>query len=68
MKMSNKVYDVLKWVVMIVLPASATLYSLLAGVWGFPYADEITQTITGVATFLGTVLCISSMQYNKKVS
>lgn len=65
MKMSNEVYDVLKWIVMVVLPASATFYSLLAGTWGFPYADEIVQTITGLATFLGAVLCISSVQYKK---
>lgn len=64
--MGNKVYDVLKWIVMIVLPASATLYSVLAGIWGFPYADEIVRTITGVAAFLGSVLMIRTAQYNKK--
>ena len=34
MKLSNKMYDVLKWVVIIVLPAISALYSGLAGVWG----------------------------------
>lgn len=66
--MSNKVYDILKWIVMIVLPACATLYSVLAGLWGFPYSDQIVGTITAVAAFLGTVLMISSVQYNKKTS
>lgn len=64
--MSNKVYDVLKWIVMIVLPACATLYSGMAGIWGLPYADQIPSTITLVTTFLGTALMISSAQYNKK--
>lgn len=63
--MSNKLYDVLKWIVAIVLPASATLYSLLAGIWSLPYGDQIPNTITGVATFLGTALMISSAQYKK---
>ena len=63
--MSNKVYDVLKWIVMIVLPACATLYSALAAIWGLPYGEQIVGTITAVAAFLGTVLMISSVQYKK---
>lgn len=63
---SNKVYDVLKWIVMIVLPAIATLYFALAGTWGLPYADEIVKTITAVDAFLGALLGISTVQYNKK--
>ena len=66
--MSNKVYDVLKWITMVVLPAIGTLYFALAGIWGFPYADQIGGTITAVVTFLGVVLGISSAQYNKKTS
>ena len=61
----NKVYNVLKWIVMIVLPACATLYVLLANTWGFPYADEISATITGITTFLGAIIGISSRSYNK---
>lgn len=64
----DKVYNVLKWVVMIVLPAAATLYVLLANTWGFPYADEISATITGVTTFLGAILGISSRSYKKSTS
>ena len=66
--MSNKLYDVLKWITMVVLPAIGTLYFALAGIWGFPYADQIGGTITAVVTFLGVVLGISSAQYNKKTS
>lgn len=64
--MSNKVYDVLKWIAMVVLPAIGTLYFALASIWGFPYAEEIVGTITAVDTFLGVLLGISSVQYSKK--
>ena len=64
--MSNKVYDVLKWIAMVFLPALATLYFALAGIWGFPYGEEVVGTITAVDTFLGVLLGISSAQYNKK--
>ena len=64
--MSNKMYDVLKWIAMVVLPAIATLYFALAGIWGFPYGEEIVGTITAIDAFLGAVLGISSAQYNKK--
>lgn len=64
--MSNKLYDVLKWIAMVVLPAIGTLYFALAGIWGFPYAEQVGGTITAVVTFLGVVLGISSTQYKKK--
>lgn len=63
--MPNKVYDTLKWIAMVVLPAVATLYFALAGIWGFPYGEEIVGTITAVDTFLGVVLGISSAKYHK---
>ena len=66
--MSNKTYDVLKWIAMVFLPAVATLYFALAGIWGFPYGEEIVGTITAVDTFLGVSLGISAAQYNKKTS
>ena len=65
--MNSKLYDVLTWVAMIVLPALATLYMGLANIWGFPYGEEISGTITLVDTFLGAVLMISTHQYNKRV-
>ena len=66
--MSNKVYNTLKWVVMIVLPAISTLYFALSGIWGFPYAEEVVGTIAAITTFLGAILGISNVQYNKKVN
>lgn len=65
MKMANNVYDVLKWVAQIVLPALGTLYAALAVIWGFPYGEEIVGTIIAVDTFLGALLGISSVTYNK---
>jgi len=63
--MSNKTYDVLKWIAQIVLPALATLYFALAGIWSFPYGEQVVGTITAVDTFLGVLLGISTAQYNK---
>lgn len=65
MKMSNKVYDVLKWIAMYLLPAIATLYFALAGIWNLPYGEQIVGTLTAVDTFLGVILGISNAQYKK---
>lgn len=63
LKMSDKTYDTLKWIAIILLPAIGTLYFTLSGIWGFPYAEQIVGTITAVDTFLGVILGISNMQY-----
>lgn len=65
MKMSNKVYDVLKWIAMYLLPALGTLYFALSGIWKLPYGEQVVGTITAVDTFLGVILGISTAQYNK---
>lgn len=62
---SNKVYDILKFIAQIVLPACGALYFTLAGIWGFPYGEQIVGTITAIDTFLGVVLMIDTHQYNK---
>lgn len=61
--MSNKVYDVLKWIAQIALPAAGTLYFALSQIWGLPYGEQIVGTITAVDAFLGALLGISSMNY-----
>ena len=66
MKLSNKAYDILKWIALVVLPAIGTLYFALAGIWGFPFAEQIVGTITAVDTFLGVLLGISAAQYKKQ--
>ena len=65
MKMSNKVYDVLKWIAMYFLPAIGTLYFALSGIWSLPYGEQVVGTITAIDTFLGVILGISNAQYNK---
>lgn len=64
--MSNKVYDVLKWIALVVLDAIGLFYEGFSAVWGLPLGDEIHTTCTLLAVLLGTVLGISSAKYNKK--
>ena len=61
--MSNKLYDVLKFIAQIVFPALGTLYFALAQIWGFPYGEQIVGTITAVDAFLGALLGISTAVY-----
>lgn len=63
--MSNRLYDVLKWIAMLFLPALGTLYFALSQIWGLPYGEEIVGTITAVDAFLGAILGISNANYNK---
>ena len=63
--MSNKTYDVLKYIAQIVLPALGTLYFALASIWGLPYGEQIVGTITAVDAFLGAILKISSDSYTE---
>ena len=65
MNMSNKTYDILKWIAQFLLPALGTLYFALSGIWGLPYGEQIVGTITAIDTFLGVILGISTAQYNK---
>ena len=68
MKLSNKAYDVLKYIATIALPAIGTLYSALAGIWGFPYGEQMVGTIVALDTCLGVLIGISSAQYKKNNS
>lgn len=64
--MSNKIYDTLKYIAQVILPAAGTLYFALAGIWGFPYGEAVVGTIAAVDTFLGVALGISTAQYKKQ--
>ena len=64
--MSNKLYDILKWIALYLLPALGTLYFTLSGIWEFPYGEQIVGTITALDTFLGVILGISKATYNKR--
>lgn len=65
--MNNKLYDVLKYIALIVLPAVATLYFALSSIWGLPYGEQIVGTITAIDCFLGALLGISTSVYNKQI-
>ena len=63
--MSNKVYDVLKWIALIALPALATLIQTIFSIWGIPYEEPISYTIVALDTFLGILLGVSTSSYKK---
>ena len=63
MTFNNKVYNVLKWVALILLPAVSTLIMTLGDIWALPYKEQIALTIAAVDTFLGAILAISSASY-----
>lgn len=66
MRMSNTVYDALKFIAQIFIPAVGTLYFALAQIWSLPFPEQIVGTLTAIDAFLGAMLGISSMQYNKQ--
>lgn len=68
MVLNDKVYDVLKWIALYLLPAIGTLYFALSGIWNLPFGEEVVGTITAVDTFLGVLLGISTANYNKKIN
>ena len=64
--MSNKTYDVLKWIALVALDAVGLFYSTIATIWGLPYGDQVLTTCTACSVLLGTLIGVSSAQYNKK--
>ena len=65
-KFSNKTYDILKWVVMLALPAVATLVTALGSIWGIPYAQQVSETIVAVNAMLAMMLGISTINYKEQ--
>lgn len=66
MKLSNKAYDILKYIAQYVLPAAGTLYFALSTIWSLPYGEQVVGTITAVDTFIAAILGISTYSYNKE--
>lgn len=66
MKLNDKVYDVLKWVALIVLPAFAVFYGAVGPVWNWFEPEKIVFTLTAVDTFLGALIGVSTAEYNKQ--
>ena len=63
MQMTNGTYDKLKFVAQVVLPALATFYLTIAGIWGLPHGEQISGTIIAVDTLLGAWLHVSTKNY-----
>lgn len=63
--LNNKVYDVLKWLCIFVLPALATLIRVVFGIWNIPYGEQISATIVAINAFLGAVLGLSNTVYKR---
>lgn len=63
MKLSNKTYDILKWVALVVIPASATLVLTVGKIWGLPYYDNIGATISAVGLFIAAIIGVSSKDF-----
>lgn len=61
--MSNKTYDIWKWIVTVVLPAVTTLWLTIGHIWSLPYTDAIGATLAAVTTFGAALLGISSVKY-----
>jgi len=61
--LSDKAYNWLKTIVQLLLPAAATLYLGLSGIWGLPHTQQIVGTLTAIATFLGVLLRTSTKTY-----
>lgn len=63
--MNNKIYDIIKWTTTVVLPAIATFYFVLSGIWNLPYTEQILGTFTALETFLGTLIGINYIRYHR---
>ena len=64
--MSNKTYDVLKWIALVALDAVGLFYSTIATIWVLPYGDQVLETCVALSLFLGTLVGVSSAQHKKK--
>lgn len=66
MKLPDNVYNFLKWLAILALPALATFYGVIGKVWDIPHTAEIVTTVSAVATFIGTLIGISQYNINKE--
>lgn len=61
----NKVYDMLKWLVVIAIPALTTFYAVIDKLFGWGYAEIVTTISAALCTCIGAIIGISTAQYNK---
>lgn len=64
--MRNKVYDVAKWIAILLLPTIAWFYVEIAGDWNLPKPNEIAHTLNAIGTLLGIILGVSNINYKNK--
>ena len=64
--MSNKLYDILKWCAILFLPALAILVKTVFAIWQIPFGEQISGTIIALQVFLGAILGVSTLNYNKE--
>lgn len=64
MKLSNKVYDVLKWLCLIALPAVSVFYAALDNAFGWGYVQQVGTVLAAVETFIGALIGVSTAAYN----
>ena len=67
MQFSDKVYNILKWMALVVLPGLGSLYAALAQMWGWPYVEEVPGTLQAFCFFLGALIGVSTATYNKRL-
>lgn len=65
--LSDRLYQILKWLCLVALPALGTLWFTLSSIWGWPYGEAVLGTISAIATFIGVLIGVSTIQYNAKV-
>ena len=63
--MSNKIYDILKWVALVMLDAVGLFYQTLAEIWSLPYGDNVLKTCVALSVLIGTLIGVSGTQYNR---
>jgi len=66
MKLSNKAYDILKWIALIALDAIGVCYRTLSAIWGWPFGEEVLATCAALSLLLGTLIGVSTAQYYKE--
>lgn len=66
MKMSNKFYDILKWVALVALDAVGVFYSTISNIWELPFGDEVLKTCAALSLLVGALIGVTSANYNKK--
>ena len=66
MKLSNKAYDILKWIAIVALPAITTFYGVVGATFSIPYTQEVLTVAVAADTLLGSLLGVSTVKYNKE--